>query len=46
MRAGEYFPNSSCQVVNDYYYVNVTAYPTNPDLTPGNWNFSIRPEID
>jgi hypothetical protein len=45
LRSGEMFPGSSCEIVNDFYSVNITAYPTNPDLTPGNWNFNIRPEI-
>jgi hypothetical protein len=45
LRSGDMFPGSRCEIVNDYYSVNVTAYPSNPQLTPGNWNFYIRPEI-
>jgi hypothetical protein len=45
LQSGQFFPGSSCEVENDFYYVDITAYPTNPDLQPGNWNFTIRPEI-
>lgn len=45
LQTGDYFPGSQCEIVNDYYSVNITAYPTNRDRQPGNWNFYIRPEI-
>ncbi len=45
LRAGDRFPGTSCEIVNDYYSVNITAYPTNDRLEEGNWNFYIRPEI-
>jgi hypothetical protein len=45
LQSGTFFPGSACEITNDFYYVNVNAYPSNPELTPGNWNFTIRPEI-
>jgi hypothetical protein len=45
LRTGEMFPGTSCEIVNDYYSVNITAYPVNDHLEEGNWNFNIRPEL-
>jgi hypothetical protein len=45
IRSGESFPDSHCLIENDYYFVTVTAYPVNQHREPGNWVFSIRPDI-
>jgi hypothetical protein len=46
MRSGTFIPGTRCEILDDYdYYVNVNAYPSNPNLEPGNWNFAIRTDI-
>jgi hypothetical protein len=45
LRSGEMFPGTNCEIVNNYYSVNITAYPNDRSREPGNWVFNIRPEI-